>query len=127
MFRKPRLADRKPRPRGDTILSVMISVVIIGSVIGTTYHLVNSSLRLGRAGQERSHAVNVIDIQIERIKAVLDLEPDRIFKDTGGVLNTPPQGFGDKFCLVLNEIASNQSDRSLKSKALPPPIVKGLG
>ncbi len=119
MFRKPKPASQQPRPRGDTILSVMISVVIIGSVMGTTYHLINSSLRLGRSAQERGHAINVINIQIERLKAVLDLEPDRIFKDPGMVLSTPPPptgGFGRRFCLTL--------DKSASTAAIPPrPII----
>ena len=113
MFRKSKPISQRSSPRGDTILSVMISVVIVGSVIGTTYHLVNSSLRLGRAGQERSYAVNVINIQIERIKAILDTNPKAIFEDSSTVLNTPNPvlgGFGDEFCLNLNETYSTLSN-----------------
>ena len=94
-------ANGWPQSRGDTILSVLISVVIIGSVIGTTYYVVNSSLRLGRAGQERGHALNVVHNQIERIKAVLDTDPDRIFMDSEshGLIGSPPWTWGSEFCL----------------------------
>ena len=106
MFRKPRLASQKPSPRGDTILSVMISVVIIGSAIGTTYQLVNSSIRLGRSAHERGYAINTVNIQIERVKAVLDTNPDSIFEDSLGLLGTPATGFGNKFCLVFKSEAA---------------------
>lgn len=108
MFRK-RLSGRMPRPRGDTILSVMISVVIVGSVIGTTYYIVNSSLRLGRSAQERSAALNVINTQLERLKALLDVDPDIIFEDTPppmGLGVKAASGFGLRFCLTLDEAAS---------------------
>ena len=109
MFRKPKPANQKLTARGDTILSVMISVAIIGSVIGTTYHLISSSLRLGRSGQEREHAINVVNTQVERLKTILDLEPDQdqIFKDHPTNFQTPAGGgFGQRFCLDLNESAS---------------------
>lgn len=97
--------------RGDTILSVMISVVIIGSVISATYYAINRSLSLGRASYERSHASNVASIQLERLKALMDKDPDVIFEDASGInwhkSNTPPQlGFGHKFCLMLDEANS---------------------
>ena len=84
----------------------MMSVVIIGSVLGVTYYSVNSSLRLGRASQERGFAVNVANTQIERLKALLDKESGRnaIFEGhgTGGILNRAG-GWGDRFCLKNDE------------------------
>lgn len=110
-----KLKNQKKRPsaRGDTILSVLISVVIIGSVISATYFTVNSSLRLGRQSQERERALNAVSNQVERIKALLDgPSKDLIFKDNTGPglnnLNTPASGFGYKFCLVV----SNSSNRN---------------
>lgn len=95
-----------PGSRGDTILSVMLSVVIIGSVIGATYYAINRSLNLGRASQERGHALNVANIQLERLKALLDTQPSVIFDDDKGInefKTSGGSGFGDKFCLILDE------------------------
>ena len=108
----PRLASR-----GDTILSVLISVVIIGSALGVTYYTVNSSFQLGKASQERGFAVDVLNTQIERLKALIDTEPELVFdpdtvtneiifdpvSDTFPLTLTPPPGIGQywgpEFCL----------------------------
>ena len=105
MLAKLKFKNKRPNSRGDTILSVMISVVIIGSVISTTYYAINSSLRLGRQSQERSRALDVAVNQVERIKALLDEYPDLIFEDTTGInsFNSNPSqvGFGHRFCLYV--------------------------
>lgn len=101
-----------PGQRGDTILSVMISVVIIGSVLGATYYAVNSSLKLSRDGQERSYALNAIQNQIERIKAIADTAPDRLFDPSNNTdaakihHSTDPAVWGPDFCLHHDPTAS---------------------
>ena len=115
MFAKLKHQNKRPDARGDTILSVLISVVIIGSVISATYFAVNSSLQLGRKSQERERALNAANNQVERIKALLDGDnKDIIFKDnTPGylsrILNTPTRGFGYKFCLVVQGASRKNS------------------
>ena len=110
----------RPASRGDTILSVLISVVIIGSALGVTYYTVNSSFQLGKASQERGFAVDVLNTQIERLKALIDTEPELVF-DPDPAINeiifdpgadiclltpTPPPGIGQcwgpEFCLKHN-------------------------
>ena len=97
---------KQPSARGDTIISVLISVVIIGSVLGITYYVANSSLQLGRASQERSYAINVVSTQIERLKALIDTHPNEIFDNQTGIIwrdtssqALPVPGFGKFFCL----------------------------
>ena len=126
MLAKLKFKNKRPNSRGDTILSVMISVVIIGSVISTTYYVVNSSLRLGRQGQERSRALDAAVNQVERIKALLDNSPEAIFEDTTGInsFNSPPGqvGFGNKFCLYANpnvEIKLGSDCQNLAEIGLP--------
>lgn len=119
----PARRPRNPNSRGDTILSVMISVVIVGAVIGVTYQLVNSSVQLGIAGRERSLAGNIAQTQIERIKALVANNPHHIFDDTSGFVidrySTPPNdpipGFGPVFCLHHDPVPTAQPQIDIKT------------
>ncbi len=121
MINKKTTNPPRPPSRGDTILSVMISVVIIGSALGVTYYTVNSSFQLGKASQERGFAVDVLNTQTERLKALIDTEPELVF-DPDPVINeiifdpgediwpsglTPQPGIGQywgpEFCLKHND------------------------
>src|SRR5579859_5049906 len=55
--------------RGDTIVEVMVSVVVLGLVLGTAYSLSNKSLKTGTQANQRSQALSVASSQIERLKA----------------------------------------------------------
>lgn len=56
--------------RGDTIIEVLISVAIIGMVIGASYATANRALQTGRFAQEQTEAVKIAETQIEELKYI---------------------------------------------------------
>ncbi len=53
---------------GDTIIEVMISMAILGLILGGAYYTSNQSLNNIRAANEHSIAVNIAQSQIEELK-----------------------------------------------------------
>jgi prepilin-type N-terminal cleavage/methylation domain-containing protein len=57
------------KQRGDTLIEVMIALAIVSSVIGMSYATASRALRTGRAAQERTEALKLVEGQIEILKA----------------------------------------------------------
>ncbi len=55
--------------RGDTIIEVMISIVVLSMTIGGAYAIASRSLKAARQAQERGEATKLAESQIENIKA----------------------------------------------------------
>jgi Tfp pilus assembly protein PilV len=55
--------------RGDTIVEVMISLAVLGMVIGVSYGTATRSLRGMRMAQERSEALKLAESKVESIRA----------------------------------------------------------
>lgn len=53
---------------GDTIIEVLLSMAIVGMVIGLSFAAANKSIKTGRAAQEQTEALALAQAQIERIK-----------------------------------------------------------
>ena len=55
---------------GDTIIEVMLSLAIVGMVIGVSFATASRALRTGRFAQEQSQAVQLAQGQLEKVKYV---------------------------------------------------------
>ena len=79
--------------RGDTIISVLLSVAIASLVIVLAYTLISRSVRYGQQAREREQVKNLIQSQIEGLKNLAatgdSSSPEDIFQFEDG----------DKFCL----------------------------
>lgn len=60
---------RHSSQRGDTIVEVLISIAVIGAVLGGAYVVVNNSTKNSQAAQERSAAVKVAESQLELLRS----------------------------------------------------------
>ncbi len=65
--------------RGDTIIEVMISMAILGLILGGAYYTANQSLNNIRAANEHSIAINIAQSQIEEIKIYNTNNPKQPF------------------------------------------------
>lgn len=54
--------------RGETIVEVLLSVVMLAAVISGSYYIANRSSRLGQQSIERAEAVKLLETQIEYIR-----------------------------------------------------------
>lgn len=54
--------------RGDTIIEVLLSMSIIGMVLGSAFGIANRSVRLGEDAQERTEALKIAESQLEIFK-----------------------------------------------------------
>ena len=81
--------------RGDTIVSVLLSIAVITLVIVLAYTLVSQSLRRGHAAREREQIKNLIQSQIEGLKNLA------VRQGTGDTLNIFDDEYvnGKLFCL----------------------------
>ncbi|HSW65906.1 MAG TPA: hypothetical protein VLI54_02105 [Bacillota bacterium] len=79
--------------RGDTIVEVLISIAVVTMVLGGAYVTTNRSLLNTRGAQERGTALKLAESQLEQLKSVIAVTPQKIFGG-GGV--TPPV----HFCIV---------------------------
>ena len=81
--------------RGDTIVSVLLSIAVITLVIVLAYTLVSQSLRRGHAAREREQIKNLIQSQIEGLKNLA------VRQGTGDTLNIFDDKYvsGKLFCL----------------------------
>ncbi|MBI5906755.1 type II secretion system protein [Candidatus Saccharibacteria bacterium] len=83
--------------RGDTIVEVLLSITIIGFVLGAAYLLTNRSLQAGIAAREHTEAVNYVQGQIERLKSAKESSTVTDFNNTYHV--TAAAG---KYCLIID-------------------------
>ncbi|HSX31884.1 MAG TPA: hypothetical protein VLF43_01360 [Candidatus Saccharimonadales bacterium] len=83
---------RKPSQfeRGDTIVEVLISIAVVTMVLGGAYVTTNRSLLNTRGAQERGTALKLAESQLEQLKSVIAVTPEKIF---GGGGFTPPVHF----------------------------------
>ncbi len=78
MFIK-RFFPTKGRQRGDTIVEVLISITVVGMVLGGAYVTANKSLIATRSSQERSNALKLAEAQVEQIKGLSNTNPNALF------------------------------------------------
>ncbi len=64
--------------RGDTIVEVMLSIAIIGMVLGASYATSTRALRAGRFAQEHTEALKLAESQLEKLKYVASVLPSAI-------------------------------------------------
>ena len=69
--------------RGDTLVEVMLSIAVVGMVIGLSYSTANRAVKTGRAAQEQTEALKLAQTQLERLKSVAESAPASVF--TSGV------------------------------------------
>jgi len=81
------LHKRHRSERGDTIVEVLISIAVVTMVLGGAYVTTNRSLQNTRGAQERAIALKLAESQLEQLKSVIAVTPEKIFGG-GGV--TPP-------------------------------------
>ncbi len=96
--------------RGDTIVEVMLSMAVIGMVLGFSYSTASRALRTGRFAQEQTEALKLAEGQIERLRHIASLpDTDRaaIFDSAAGKTTFC---LNDEFKKVL------QSDANYASK-----------
>lgn len=58
----------KSRERGDTIVEVLLSLAVLGAVLGAAYVVSNRNIITNRVSQERLEAVKLAETQFERLK-----------------------------------------------------------
>ena len=80
---------KKLNQAGDTLVEVMLSVAIIGLVIGASYATSSRALRTGRYAQEQTEALKQAESQIEKLKYIAgkglaSTNPNYIFKNPSG-------------------------------------------
>lgn len=85
----------KDNQRGDTIISILLSVAVVSAVVVIAYILISQSLRLSQQAREREQVKNLVQGQIEGMKNIaVGNKSDTLFKVTGAN-RTESQ----KFCL----------------------------
>lgn len=81
--------DLRANQRGDTIVAILLSIAIIGSVIALAYFLINRSFALNLRARQRNQVIKLVQGQVEGLKSLTIL---------GGKDSTPPPGTpGDIF------------------------------
>jgi Tfp pilus assembly protein PilE len=55
---------------GDTIIEVMISVAVVGLVLGVSYGTASKSLKMGQEAQERGEALKIAESNLEELKYI---------------------------------------------------------
>jgi Tfp pilus assembly protein PilV len=65
--------------RGDTIIEVLISIAVIGAVMGGAYATANKNTKINQASQERLVAIKIAESQLERLKAAADTNAENLF------------------------------------------------
>lgn len=60
---------RNRMQRGDTIVEVLISIAIVGIVLGGAYAVIDSNTRNNQAAGERTSAVKVAESQLELLRS----------------------------------------------------------
>ena len=86
--------------RGDTIISVLIGVIVIGAISVSAYILINRSFGLNIRARERSQVTKVVQAQVEGLQSLVvsgsETDLEKIYKrDTTKTADIP----GPAFCL----------------------------
>ena len=68
----------KRNQRGDTLVEVLISIAVIGMVIGASYATATRAQRTGRYAQEQTEALKVAEAQIEKLKHIATIDPTTV-------------------------------------------------
>jgi len=63
---------------GDTIIEVLIAVAVVTSVLGIVYSTMNRNLTTIRRNQEQTEASKMAQSQIEYLKGLYSVSPDKI-------------------------------------------------
>jgi hypothetical protein len=77
--------------RGDTIIEVMMSLMIVSMALGFSYRLASNSTRIGQEAHERTEASKLAESQIELMKASVD---------AGNLFVLTP----NSFCMIQNSV-----------------------
>ena len=67
------------RDRGDTIVEVMVVLAVLGLAIGISYATANRSLLATRGAQENSQATELLQAQIEQVRALSTVTGSAIY------------------------------------------------
>ena len=94
---------RRLNIKGDTIVEVMISLMILGSVMAAAYAITNFSLNIELSAQERSDALNIAQNQLESLKTMVNSNNNNLNFISTAVGNNST----DNFCIVNNNIVAN--------------------
>lgn len=81
--------------KGDTIISVALSVIVLMAVMGLTFILFSRTFRMTQQSKERAQATTLVEAQIETLKAKA-IRDDILF-------NIPPGDQKKWFCLVISD------------------------
>lgn len=98
---------KKLNSRGDTIVEVLISILVVSAVLAGAYVSATRSLNNSRQSQERAEALKLLEAQVEQVKQLANTDDDDIFST------------GELFCINNGAIA----DATASSLATMP----GLG
>ncbi len=90
---------------GDTIVEVMLSLVIIGAVMGVAYAITNFSLQTELIAQERNEALNIAQNQIEALKNLVNQNPN--------ILNQATNSLDEPICLNGSNIVIANSNNCI--------------
>ena len=81
---KTRLFKKSLNNSGDTIVEVLISIAIVSLILAISYATTNHNVRSIQDAQERSHAIQLAQRQIEFLKSHNGITPGQACYDTGG-------------------------------------------
>jgi len=84
--------------RGDTIVEVLISILIVSVILTGAYVTTNTSLRTTRASEERTAALKLVQGQLELVKSMMASSAGAT------VVNSAPANF----CIVPNTAVGAQ-------------------
>jgi len=107
MMRQIRNQATQLGARGDTVVEVLMSIAVISLVLSGAYVTANRSLQGARLAEERNNALKMAEAQVEQIKYMASLYPDRLFG----------AGAPASYCLVNSAtVASTQATPDPKCK-----------
>lgn len=74
----------KTRQAGDTLVEVLIAIMVVSTVLGSTFVVMNRSFNNTRQSQERLEAVKILEAQLEQVKAKIKDPTSGIVAWAGG-------------------------------------------
>lgn len=104
-FRKQRM------PKGDTIIEVMISLVVLSMVLATVYAMGSRSLRTGTEANQRTEALTAAQSQVDLLINAKNIDPNfatnyqvaqAFCLNPDGTKNTSAQANANKLCNGYN-------------------------
>ena len=81
MKRQLTTSVKRANERGDTIVEVLLSLAVLGAVLGGAYVVTNRSVIVNRVAQERLDAVKLAEGQFERLKIEASIDATTFGKD----------------------------------------------